>query len=244
MVAPKQKKKKAKFPPSNIPKEADKKKSVVPDELLVMPRKNAMAKVEVVTQKEAVGYEWLRRLAEIVYVTSEQGLTIADISRDSQFKGHVTYDTLVGWCNKDSWVAKRRKYFGDLKNQIERTIGTALVREKAKQLQELQKMKDAVEQKLGDKDVKVGTYEGGVTSYVKIQQAIAALQSEISKEVVPENLGGQHVALTDGSPVTPDLSEHEAREAAMAVLKLRKRKSMEKLQDGKALDKEGDPGTS
>ena len=169
-------------------------------------------------EKEVPGYLWLRRLAEVQYVTSREGITIDEMGRDPLYTD-VSRITMQRWSCEDCWVEKRQKYYAGISQKIQAKIGQGMMREQLRALKEIQGLGAEILGKLRDKQVRVGTYEGLVTAYLKILDYENEMQKKVSKEVVHERDGGVR---TDTVKVAASLSEVEARVAVDTILKMRR----------------------
>lgn len=168
--------------------------------------------------KDIPGYLWLRRLAEVQYVTSREGITIEEMAKDELYRG-CTQMTLQRWSCEDCWVEKRQKYYEGISQKIQAKIGQGMMREQLRALKEIQTLGAEILTKLRDKQVRVGTYEGLVTAYLKLLDYEGEMQKKVSKEVVHEREGGVR---TDTVKVAATLSEAEARVAVDTILKMRR----------------------
>lgn len=164
------------------------------------------------------GYLWLRRLAEVQYVTSREGVTIEEMSRDPLYQG-IPRMSLSRWSAEDRWIEKRQKYYEGISQKIQAKIGQGMMREQLRALKEIQGLGAEILTKLRDKQVRVGTYEGLVTAYLKLLDYESEMQKKVSKEVVHERDGGVR---TDTVKVAASLSESEARLAVDVILKMRR----------------------
>lgn len=59
---------------------------------------------------ERPDYRWLRAMAEMLYTTSESGISLRVLSDDELFKGRVSQRTIRRWCRKHGWVQKRTEH--------------------------------------------------------------------------------------------------------------------------------------
>ena len=168
--------------------------------------------------KDIPGYLWLRRLGETQYVTNREGLTILEMSKDPLYKD-LSQATLNRWSIEDRWVEKRQKFYEGISQKIQLRIGQGMMREQLLALKELQGLGAEILAKLKDKQVRVGSYEGLVTAYLKLLDYEAELQKKVSKEVVLEGNGGVR---TDTVQVSAALSETEARVAVDTILRHRR----------------------
>lgn len=184
---------------------------------------------------EIPGYLWLRRLAETQYVTNREGLTIVEMAKDPLYKD-LSHNTMNRWSTEDRWVEKRQKFYDGISQRIQSKIGQGMMREQLFALKELQSLGADILEKLRDKQVRVGSYEGLVTAYLKLLDYETELQKQVSKEVVHESNGGVR---TDTVRVAASLSEEEARVAVDTILRHR-REQLRKKTAGDAEEKPAD----
>lgn len=188
------------------------------------PKRGAPSKAD----KE--GVLWMRKLAHIIYTTSEQGISIRQLAEDPRLSG-ISKTSLERWCAEGKWPEDRQEFFEGIKKRIERQLGNTIVRSRVKQLQDVDSLLLEIRDKfkpLFDEEGKliipspaVSSYEGLVGAYAKLITLSDTLREKISENVVPERFGGvrRDVEIT----ATPKLSKREAREAARAVLQVRRK---------------------
>jgi hypothetical protein len=140
------------------------------------------------------------------------------------------------WSTEDRWVEKRQKFYDGISQRIQSKIGQGMMREQLFALKELQSLGADILGKLRDKQVRVGSYEGLVTAYLKLLDYETELQKQVSKEVVHESNGGVR---TDTVRVAASLSEEEARVAVDTILRHR-REQLRKKTAGDAEEKPAD----
>jgi len=179
--------------------------------------------------KEEVAYtkrnNWLRQLAEVQFITSQEFITLPELAKDPKFK-HLHPGTLGNWCAEDLWIDKRKEYFARLKKQLEQKIGTALVRAQYEQLAEMDELAEDIKDKLRNGTIPVRSFEGLVKALLGVEEFRRADRIRLAGDMVPESLGGESLA---ENQIVPDLSEEEARKLATEIMKLRQQKIRSKL---------------
>jgi hypothetical protein len=186
--------------------------------------------------KEEVAYshrnKWLRQLAEVQFVTSQEFISLAELAKDPKFK-HLKPTTLTHWSAEDCWFAKRQEYFERLKKQLEQKIGTALVRAQYDQLAEMDALAEDIKNKLRKGTIPVRSFEGLVKALLGVEEFRRADRIRLAADIIPESLDSQPLA---ENQIVPDLSDEEARKLATEIMKLRQQKIRGKLST------EGDDG--
>lgn len=168
---------------------------------------------------------WLKQLAEVQYITSQEFITVPELAQDPKFK-HLKVSTLHNWCAEDRWIDKRQEYFARLKKQLEQKIGTALVRAQYEQLAEMDELAEDIKDKLRNGSIPVKSFEGLVKALLGVEEFRRADRIRLASDMVPESLGGESLA---ENQIVPDLSDEEARKLATEIMKLRQQKIRSKL---------------
>ena len=144
------------------------------------------------------------------------GISVRELQKQPPFD-QVSVVTMERWCNEDEWVRRRQQYFERIRADIESRIAEKMVQTRIEQLKQIDRQ---VEQVFTEVDgVKAKSKEGLLTALVRLLEAGDGIREKLSKEVVPAHLGG---VPQETIPLTPTLSEEEAREAARAVLQRRR----------------------
>lgn len=179
------------------------------------PRAKATT-VESPEEGEVIGIEWLRHSAALHYVTSLDGISIRELHKRPPFD-QVSETSLERWCAEDEWVRRRQKYMARIRSDIEAHIAEKMVETRIEQLKQI----DAKVGKLFTEidGVAPKSKEGLITATVRLLEAGDNLREKLSKEVVPEHLGGVQ---QETIPLTPQLDREDARAAAKAVLQRRR----------------------
>ena len=246
----KPKKKKAAFPPPVPPESTG--SNVAPDPATDFPvlREPVQSVLGGVSQVRTVKIEpedpdalpsrtnqWLRQLAETVYVTSPTPITILSLSRDPKFKDKAKLDALKYWSKRDHWVDKRVEYFSRIQSLLKEKIGTALVKAQFDQLEDMDRLSQDMYNKLDAAEVK--SYEGLVRALVTVEEFRKNERIRLAQAMVPDKLGGDS---RQPGTVVPQLSMAEAKRAAHAILKARHEETKAKIA-ADADDDTSDEGT-
>lgn len=158
----------------------------------------------------------MRHSAALQYVTSMQGVSVRELNKVSPFD-QVSQTTLERWATEDEWVRRRQQYFENIRADIESHIAKKMVKVRVEQLK---KIDVQVETLFGQIDaVPPKSKEGLITALVRLLEAGDSMREKLAQEVVPVHLGGVRQKTL---PLTPQLSEEEARDAALAILRRRR----------------------
>lgn len=182
-----------------------------------------------VSLEESEGNEWLRRLAEVSYVTSQKAITVNTLWDRYPYKNKVSFRTMQDWCREDGWVEQREQYYRGLEEQIKRKMASAQVQSSMRLLKYLDSMFGNIIKKLDENEVEPGTYEGMVGAALKVSKTIDEIRSKVSSELVPDRTASPEDMSKN---VIPVLTEDEARKAALAVIQSRMSQNTETTDDG------------
>lgn len=163
------------------------------------------------------GYEWMRKMAEVIYVTATTDMSIRQLSEMPEFKDKVAFKTLTRYSAEDKWQEKRRDYIEQLSNQIRQRVATSQVEARITQLEQFQGIFDRLLAAMPTALPK--SLEGVAMATVRVGKSIEELRSTIAAEILPEQ--GANL-LQSEAPVQPVLTHEEARAAATAVVEVRK----------------------
>lgn len=172
------------------------------------------------------GNNWLRQLAEVRYVTSQEFISVAELHKDPQFS-HLSSQTLARWCAVDEWVDKRQKYFDAIKGQLEHRIGNALVRAQYEQMQELDAIAKDMKEKIRSGKVPPKSYEGMVKALLSLEQFRKVGRVQLADGLATSVVPGDQMT----QPVSPELTTEEARGLAVEIMKMRQKKVRENLRE-------------
>lgn len=219
VVKPKKKK-----PPKKI------QSNKLPGEVSTKGRKSS---IEVVLPEDAHP-SWIRKQAGVYYVTDLiRRCTVKDMHNSGLFPG-IPLDTLRKWATRDRWNEQRKAFEARYQHAIERQRGADLARERAKEMKRSQLLLDKMEKKLlGKKQPEAKSYEGMVTAWVRLASHIEALrETQLDQAILLNPPQAQSDGEESGQEQTrqgPQLSAEEAREAARAILEVRRRRIREDL---------------
>lgn len=202
----------------------DEKEKVGVNQFGVIPT-TTVASITTVDESDGKGKVWLRRLAELRYITNEDGISIKQLALLPEFSGKVSEAILSRWSYADDWVQKRSDFFNKIKEQIEERLGSVLVKERSEQLKELKKVSDLALEKIVRGEAKPISLEQMINAYTKLNLGIDELRTKLSKDIIPENLGGGIA-----QPLKPVLDESEAMELARRLITMRTEKMRSKME--------------
>ena len=186
------------------------------------PPKNTVATVKITTGREReIGQNaWLRRLAGLKYITSQKPMSLKQLYEDPEFRYKVTYQSLQNWCQEDRWIEQRKQYYDNITEAIKQQISSRQIKSRVEQLKALDEIATRMHEKIVTDAADPGTYEGMVGAYLKAEILRENIRDKILKEVIPDSLLGG-LGSEDGK-IVPQLTEEEAREAALAIIKKRR----------------------
>lgn len=179
---------------------------------------------------------WLRQLAEVQYVTSQEFISISELANDPKFR-HLTQAILARWSALDGWVEKRQEYFARLKAQLEQKIGNSLVRAQYAQLRDMDVLADDIKQRLRAGNIPVRSFEGLVKALLGVEEFRKTDRIRLASAMINEPLVGE---AAPSSQVVPDLSDEEARQVATEIMRLRQKKVRAKLNEDNNMDNGSD----
>jgi len=200
---------------------------------------DSLETAEINGEGKGKGNVWLRKLAELQYVTSQKFVTLEQLNRDEKFK-HLSQGTLQFWSIQDQWVEKRKEYFERLKVKLEQKIGNALVQAHYRQLRDLDEISEQMKNMLRRNVVAPKSFEGLVQALLHVEEFRRSERLRLAGDVVNNTVGGEGGG-GSANQITPDLSDDEARHIATEIMKLRQRKIREKLSvENKVADEDPD----
>lgn len=195
----------------------------------IVPATSGVIREPVSKTANTKDYRWLRKLAGLKFITSQQSVTLAGLLEDPELKDKVSLASLKLWSAQDNWVQRRSDYYKNLEEGIRAQIAKRQIRTTVDQLAELDEVSTKLLEALNSADTEVGTLEGVTTAYLRIVNKREALRDRIVKEITPEGLAGGVPVV--GNQVTPVLSAEEAREAAMLIVRRRREAQRKRIQE-------------
>lgn len=172
--------------------------------------------------------------AETYYVTSQEGITITALAEVPPFD-KIPPHTLYQWADKGLWREKRIAYFSKIKKQVEDRLANQLIQTRIKQLGMVDTMAEKVLEQLNpsefEKLIQPSTQEGMIGAFCKLVDLSDKIREKVAEYIVPE----QFVELgeIDDSPgrkkIKPQLTEQEARDVAMLLIRKRREEVRAKL---------------
>ena len=175
---------------------------------------------------ELKGLSYLRRLAAVLYITSQSAISLTELVANSQFADVIPRNTMGNWCAQDKWVEQRQKYWAEIEDKLKSQISTAQVQARIGQVDALVKLTTKMRTTLDGDEVEPQSYEGMVNALTRAEKLVDELRSKVVDDITPTNLGGSGGQVPE--QITPVLSDTEARAAALAVIKQRQAAAKEK----------------
>lgn len=169
---------------------------------------------------------WLRKLAGVLYTTNERGMSLVELSKQSEFSD-ISEVTLSRWCSEDQWVDKRKKYFEGLANSLKARIGNEIVSSRIQGIKEVDGLLEELSQKLlpyknlsGEvvEPVPIKSFEGGVKAFALLLELKLKLQDIISDNVRSISSAERNTEMLHNVK----LDKEETRAAIKAIMKHRR----------------------
>jgi len=187
----------------------------------------------------------LRFAASMVYISTPRGVSLVEMGRMEQFKG-VTRRTLETWSAEDGWRDKRIEFQEAAKSRVSTELMNKLVQARNVQLNDLAAMwSDGFAQmfpkgrgaKLRKPQVK--SYEGLLNAMIRLHESIDGTRERMAESFIPETFrqAPDEMGTAVGMPITPQLTQEEARAAAKLMIQMR---MAAQLEDDETLEEESD----
>lgn len=232
------KKKPAKVPPPPL-RRPKAKRTPIPTMHPVDVTRNKLIKTTIEPDTESYGY--LRYAAACDYESSIDGISLAQLHKNPMY-AKVPDSTFTYWSVNDHWVDRRKAFIAKLQARAAEKVGNALIQERLRQLKKSQSLLensyDLLDKK-GKARVKPHTREGLINATVKLQTMVDEQQVKLSELILPEPM-----SLKSGSSspaIQPQLSQAEAKAAAMVIVKMRRDEMRVALQKKAEKSGESDP---
>jgi len=170
----------------------------------------------------------LRQLAGIEYTTRFESVSVRVLGLAPPFDT-IPLRTLQHWALVDRWPERRQKYFARIVAKAEEKLGDRLVKARLDELKSRENIADSMAVDILAGNVESKSQEGMVSALTKLLDSNDSLRERITKSVAPTQMGGPH---QDSLPVTPTLTDEEARAAASAVIQIRRTAARQQIQAG------------
>lgn len=174
--------------------------------------------------------EYLRFAAGNFYTTHVNGVSVPQMMRIHPFD-KVAPTTLEGWARIDKWGPRRRKFAEMVQVRLADKLADKIVAERLDALEVLQKEFTSMQGKIGFAEPK--SYEGMISSFVKLGQFIDTLRQEVLDPINARASQGGRMVETGDVPIKPQLTVTEARAAAEAVMRARQAEVRQRIAAGK-----------
>jgi hypothetical protein len=170
---------------------------------------------------EELSNKSLRSLAKIKYVTSQIGISLADLSKTYPFD-RIPLSTLTKWSRTDGWVDERERYRASLETKVLEKLGQAHVQAISSQLKSADEMSEKVFLMLDALGTEsVNSYEGLLNALMRLEKFRFDARKEIA-DIMKNALSETSVEKTVKEEVTvPKIthSKEAIRQAAFAIIK-------------------------
>jgi hypothetical protein len=183
---------------------------------------------------EADGMRYLRYAAGLFYTTDLRGTTVPEMAKHPVY-GAASLRTLEKWCAKDRWIERRKQNLEAWREQIARGIGNELARVRTEQLVRLQAVFELALAKLENDLVDAKSWEGVAGALVKLAEVMDTWRDKIRGDVIP----GIARSLDPPAQARPQLTDEEARAAAMVIIHKRREQMRLEAARQNELDRQG-----
>lgn len=165
----------------------------------------------------------IRRLALLHYIT-DPDLTVEELNKKPPFNT-IPLSTFVKWAGADEWLLLRQQTFDVVRNRIVEHVAKRQVEAYLKALHQTSALKERVWLRLKDETFSDASAEKLISGYCKLIESELKLLGTVETLVPPpRHRGLQQPQTVEETPLqTQPLSVEEAREAALAVMRVRRR---------------------
>ena len=185
--------------------------------------------IEALMPDEELGTNTIRIMAANYYAANID-TSIAKMAQHPVF-GKVHKATLDRWSMEDGWGAQRKQMENLLRERLQEAVGDELVRMRTAQVATLQSIFDSAVARI-EANITLGdggemsvipskSFEGMVNSITNLARALDGMRSNLGASVPSKAFGGDSDAGGPSMPMTPKLSEEEARSMAKFVMEQR-----------------------
>lgn len=164
---------------------------------------------------ENEGHLSLRHRALLFYCYENQASSIASMSQQAPFN-QVALRTLECWSAADRWQERRQQAQERWAIRVQERIGNQLVQKRVDQLRSLEKLDVQIGEFLESGSLEFKSLESGISALVRLAQCMDDLREKVLGDLPRAR------PQTPEKALVPDLTPDEAREAAKAILEIRR----------------------
>lgn len=168
--------------------------------------------------------DYVRAQAGVIFMVDPNMPTVDDIAQDPQFSD-VSVTTLRKWMHADRWQEKRREFREGINAGVRKRIGNELIQQQIRMLKDCDVLYNQnMDFLTGQSGVEVPapkSYESLLRAHTTFIKTISEMGREVIDVVVPPVVPQEGVT-DEVSKVMPELSNEEARVAALAVVQQRR----------------------
>lgn len=218
MSKKKRKKKPAKKPPKKSAPEPQRKAKRVP----IKGERGQPTKTQVTfDDAHLVG---LRYAAAKDYACTFKDVSVAELCQRPMYAG-ISQRTMERWCTEDGWVEHRRAFREEYRKGIEKAIGTQLVQTRLEYMKRGEEALDRLFNKLVPKDeqdmMEPTSLESLVNATRQFWDKVIEEKEKLADAIMPEPIAVQQ-SENYVPAVRPQLSQSEARAAALTIVRMRR----------------------
>jgi hypothetical protein len=187
---------------------------------------------------KSIGY--LRWAAKQYYATNPNHCTVEKMHKHEVFR-EVPLRALHEWCARDGWVEERRRVNEKVRQVLEKEVISEIARTRIVQLKKMQELFDESMSMFNatDLDLKPKSYEGLLNSVTRLAAVLDEWREKLAMQIVPAMSAVEEDPEDSPDrleiPVTPKLSQDEARTVVKAIIQTR-RQAITQKSSSKASD--------
>jgi hypothetical protein len=177
----------------------------------------------------------VRHLAALYYATDPNGCSLAELRKFPLFV-NVSGHSLRAWSTEDHWTERRAEYWRMADELVIRRVAEELTQGRMHQLRKLEIVWENGINKLINNLVPAGSWEGVANAIRMLSSEIDGLRMKIaeSQAITPPSIGLAPTA------AMLDVSDDEAREAALFLLEKRQHRQQQALEAAKDVTGDSD----
>lgn len=180
--------------------------------------------------ESARGRDRTRMEAMLLYVTTLENINILSLHKDPRFKP-IPIQTFHRWAKDDGWVAKRKGFFGQLYQGLEKRLASTLTQSLYQEVQQLMKIRDLAMTKLTEKDEETGelvlrakSWEGVAKTLMESNKRLDEIRRMVAIDFLPAGAEAAAKTPEEDSPeaVIHQYNDEDIQHATKAVLARRR----------------------
>lgn len=214
----KRKKKPAKRPPPEVEMPPPRKAVRVP-----MKRASKQPKTQIVPDDTDTSLHGLRYAAGKDYVCTFKNVSLQELCQRPMYRG-IPERTMGYWCKADGWVERRRAFREEYRKALDKAIVSQLVQTRHHYMKKGEKTLEMLFDKLIPENeefqLEPTSLEALANATRQWWDKLIEEKEKLADAIMPEPIVAQQEGTT--SVVRPQLSQAEARAAALTVVRMRR----------------------